>query len=66
MFLHKHQKDPSHFGGKILSFRVQQDGEYQGRIIFRIKFSRAHKNVKTPPNGWSYEMKIVWDTDLQF
>jgi hypothetical protein len=38
LFLHSRQNEPSHFGGKIVSFRIHRDGsDIDGRIVFRIK-----------------------------
>jgi hypothetical protein len=60
IYLHKAQDKPSHFGGKILSYRVQQGGEYDGRIIFRFRASMEHKGVRTGPEKWGNEKKIEW------
>lgn len=60
MYLHRKQIEASHFGGKILSFRVHQDGPLKGRVVFRIEPTMAHKNVRTGADGWGMEMKIVW------
>ncbi len=58
LYLHSRQTDPSHFGGQIISFRTQADGEYHGRIIFRFRFTHAHKGVKTAKSGWGNEKKL--------
>jgi hypothetical protein len=60
IYLHRAQDKPSHFGGKILSYRVHQDGEYDGRIIFRFRASMEHKGVRTGPEKWGNEKKIDW------
>ena len=60
LFLHARQLHPSHFGGVIVSFSVQPDGEYQGRVIFRFRSTLAHKGVKTSRKGWGNEKKIIF------
>ena len=65
MFFHTKQKEPSHFGGVILSFRLATmddaiEDEHVGRIIFRIRAGNDFKGVKAEPGGWAYEKKIVY------
>lgn len=61
LYLHSGQSDPSHFGGKIVAFRIHRDdSEIDGRIVFRIKVSPEYKGVKTEHKGWGNEKKIVW------
>jgi len=60
IFFHEEQKKPSHFGGKILDYRIETDGEYEGRILFRFESLQECKNVKTSSDGWSFEKKIIW------
>lgn len=61
LYLHSGQSDPSHFGGKILAFRVHKDGsELDGRIVFRIKAALEYKGVAAGREGWGNEKKIVW------
>lgn len=59
MYLHRNQSKPSHFGGKILSYRIHENGPLKGKVIFRIDPTMAHKDVVTAPAGWGMEMKIV-------
>jgi hypothetical protein len=63
LYLHSGQSQASHFGGKILSFRVHRDPnapELDGRIVFRIKPTPGHKGVKTGREGWGNEKQFVW------
>ena len=63
LYLHSGQSEASHFGGKILSFHVHCDTAnpgIDGRIVFRIKPSLAHKGVQTAREGWGNEKKLVW------
>ena len=60
IYPHRNQDKPSHFGGEILSYRFLVDGEHAGRIIFRFRADIACKGVKTGPDGWGYEKKILW------
>jgi hypothetical protein len=64
IYFHKKQKEPSHFGGKILAYRIHDsdEGEHSecnGRAVFTFEYSREHKNVLAGDGGWSYEKKIV-------
>jgi len=60
IYLHRGQDKPSHFGGDILSFRVQDGGEGDGRLIFRFRFNPRCKGVKAGRGGWGNEKKLVW------
>lgn len=59
LYCHKKKRDKSFFGGIILGFRTEKSGEYQGRIIFRIKFTPEHRNCLAGEGGWQLEKKIV-------
>lgn len=59
IYFHKGQTKPSHFGGVILKYRVQNNGMFSGRIVFIFRAMIDHKNVKTSKTGWSNEKKIV-------
>ena len=63
LYLHSGQNEPSHFGGTILSFHVHRDPgnpDLDGRLVFRFRASRSHKDLTTPKEGWGNEKKIVW------
>lgn len=63
LYLHSGQNEPSHFGGEILSYRVHRDEsapDIDGRVVFRIRPSRAHKGFQTGREGWGNEKKLVW------
>lgn len=59
IYLHEKQSEPSYFGGTILSFRKLADGQDAERIVFRFRFSQAHRGVTTARDGWSQEKKIT-------
>ena len=61
LYLHLKQLEPSRFGGKILGFRVQNGGQYDGRIIFILQSTPEHVGISTAKAGWSVEMKYEWD-----
>lgn len=63
IYFHKAQAAPSFFGGTILGFRKQEDGEFAGRVIFKLRASVSHKNVKTLGGGWGREKRIVRDSE---
>lgn len=58
IYFHKKQTEPSYFGGVILSYRVHDEGEFAGRIVFTFQAMIGHKQIKTDRAGWSMEMKI--------
>ena len=63
LYLHSGPAEPSHFGGKILSYRVHRDRaapEINGRMVFRVKPTRGHKGVPPGQDGWDDERKLVW------
>ena len=60
IYLHGGQKEPSRFGGEILGYCVQPDGEYAGRIVFRFRSDIRFKSVRAGRGGWGNEKKIVW------
>ncbi len=64
IYFHKKQKEPSHFGGKVLGYRVHDSDEgrfpgCRGRVVFTFEYSRGHKEVSAGEGGWSYEKKVV-------
>lgn len=59
IYFHKKQLEPSFFGGSITGYRIDQDAQYQGKIVFTLQYNAACRNVKTDKLGWSKKMKIV-------
>lgn len=59
IYFHKKRQEPSFYGGTILGYRVQQDGESQGKIVFQLQHSQSCRNVCTDKSGWSKDMKII-------
>ncbi len=59
IYFHKKQQEPSFFGGTIMGYRIEQDIQYQGRIVFTFKYNAACRDVKTDKHGWSKKMKII-------
>lgn len=59
IYFHKQQQEPSFYGGTIIGYRIEQDGQYQGKIVFKLQHSEGCRNVKTDKNGWSRRMKLV-------
>lgn len=60
IFLHRGQDVPSHFGGTILSYRIQQGGPEDGRLVFRFRAEMNCKGVKAGKDGWGNEKKVEW------
>ena len=59
IYFHKKQQEPSFFGGTITGYRIEQDVQYQGSIVFTLQYNAACRNVKTDKLGWSKKMKII-------
>jgi len=62
LYLHRGKLQPSHFGGEILSYRIEQAGPEAGRVVFRLRADADCKGVKTNGKGWSKDQKIFWRT----
>jgi hypothetical protein len=59
IYFHKKRQEPSFYGGTILGYRVNPDGEYQGNIIFKLQHSQSCRNVSTGKSGWTKDVKII-------
>ena len=62
LYLHKAQDKPSFFGGTILSYRVETQGDWPGRILFSFTADLAGKGVRAGRDGWGMERKISRST----
>lgn len=61
LYLHSGQSSPSHFGGRIIGFRVLPVGEQDaGRVIFRFIFSERYRGVKSSGDWPPGEKKYDW------
>jgi hypothetical protein len=59
IYFHKKQQEPSFYGGIITGYRIEQDGQYQGKVVFTLRYSDAGRNVKADKHGWSKHIKII-------
>jgi hypothetical protein len=59
IYFHKKRQEPSFYGGTILGYRINDGGEYQGRVIFKLKYSQACRNIRTTKSGWTKDVKIA-------
>jgi hypothetical protein len=59
IYFHKKRLEPSFYGGTVLGYRVDQEGQYRGRIIFKLQYRQTCRNIRTDKVGWSKEMKII-------
>ena len=62
IFFHKKKQEPSFYGGTILGFRILQEGETQGKVIFQLQHCLSCRNVSTDSFGWKKAIKI---TDIE-
>lgn len=63
IFFHAAQADPSYFGGRITGFRVETEGKWPGRIVFKFIATPEFKGVKAGREGWGMEKKIIHAPD---
>lgn len=59
IYFHKKRLEPSFFGGSITGYRIDQDPQYEGKIIFTLQYHAACRNVSTDKLGWSKKIKII-------
>jgi hypothetical protein len=64
MYLHRSKQQASHFGGKILSYRIEQSGPAAGRVVFKLQAAADCKGVTTDRKGWAKDAKIFWDASV--
>lgn len=58
IYFHKAQVKPSFLGGEIVGYRVEESGEWKGRIVFRFREESSARGVKTGKEGWAMVMKL--------
>ena len=63
IYFHKAQAKLSFFGGVILSYRIETQGEWPGRIIFKFRTGQEFKGVGAGITGWGMEKKIVLESN---
>jgi len=61
IYFHKKHAAPSFFGGVILNYRIETEGEWAERILFKFRTGLEFKNIKAGSSGWSMEKKINWN-----
>ena len=44
---------------RITEFRVETQGDWPGRILFKFVAGQEFKGVKASRDGWSMEKKVV-------
>jgi len=59
IYFHKKRLEPSFFGGIITGYRIEQDAQNQGNIVFILQYNAGCRNIKTDKLGWSKKMKII-------
>ena len=62
LYLHRSKHQKSHFGGEILSYRIEEAGPSAGTVVFIVRAALDCKDVKTDAKGWAKDHKIFWDT----
>jgi hypothetical protein len=59
VFFHKKQMEPSFFGGTITGYRIEQEAQHEGMIVFTLQYNAACRDIRTDKGGWSKKMKII-------
>ena len=59
IYLHSMKAKPSKFGGVIKSYRVEDNPEFEGKIVFTFLADIEHKNVSTANEGWEWRKKLI-------
>jgi hypothetical protein len=59
IYFHKKRTEPSFYGGTVLDYRVEQEGQDSGKIVFKLQYRRECRDVRTDKSGWSNKMKIT-------
>jgi len=64
IYFHKGLQESSFYGGDITGYRVVQDGEHAGLIVFEFKHNKDCRDVRTDKGGWVKKIKIVQDNPV--
>ena len=59
IYFHKKRTEPSFYGGTVLGYRVEQEGQDTRRIVFKLQYKKECRNVRTDSTGWSNKIKII-------
>lgn len=59
IYFHAARREKSFFGGEILGFRVQEQGDFAGRVVFRFRYAKQFRDIAAGTGGWRVESKIV-------
>jgi hypothetical protein len=59
ILFHKKKSEPSFFGGLILNYRIQDMGQFRGRVIFTFEYQADHRGFVAEREGWGQEKKVV-------
>ena len=51
ILFHKARSKPSYFGGSILSYRIQDGGEHDDKIVFRFRYEEECRGIPAE-GGW--------------
>lgn len=64
LFLHRGKRQAAHFGGEILSYRIEETGPAAGLVVFTVRAKAECKGAKTDSKGWSKDLKVVANTPV--
>lgn len=59
IYFHRTRQEPSFYGGTVLDYRIEKDGQHRGKIVFKLQYKHACRNVRTDKTGWHKEIKII-------
>lgn len=59
IYFHRSQEESSYCGGLITSYRIEQQGGFKGRYVFRYRPSPEFVGVSADTEGWIRYKKLV-------
>lgn len=57
IYFHRTQAEPSYKGGRIIGYERATEGEYSGRIVFKVQVDETCVGVTTSTLGWQRWIK---------
>lgn len=62
VYFHKHQSDPSYFGGTVIGYRVvAEPNPNAGRVVLRFRAEQSARGRNAKGSGWGREKKVLTD-----
>ena len=59
VYFHRKKEEASFYGGTIMGYRIEQEGDHQGLIVLQLQPCNTCRNVRTDKYGWSTGVKVI-------